>query len=179
MARMKEILIDVEVNRVIEASRRSFAESENEILRRLLIELPQQPGSPAIVAVTQIEVPNFGSRGRGRWQVKFGEEAVSATNLKDAYCNLLRLADQRDKQFLQTFSAYKARTRRYVARNGRDLYLSAPHLAQQHAIELVPGWFVDGNLSTEQVAKRARAAALAAALFYGTDVWIKDGGRTI
>lgn len=62
---------------------------------------------------------------------------------------------------------------------GVDLYLSSPHLAAKYAIELVPGWFVDGNLSEEQVGKRARAAALAIGLTYGTDVWIKDRGRTI
>ena len=37
MSRMKQISIDVEVNRVIEANRNAFSESENDILRRLLL----------------------------------------------------------------------------------------------------------------------------------------------
>lgn len=179
VARMKEIHIDVDVNRVIEANRTSFAEKENDILRRLLLEPRGGAQTGSIYAVTQPEVPNYGSRSRGHWQVKFGDELVVGANLKDAYCYLLHLAHQRDSGFLQQFSTYKARSRRYVARSGPELYLNSPHLARQHAIELVPGWFVDGNLSEEQVGKRARAAALAAGLFYGTDVWIKDQGRTI
>lgn len=179
MARMKEIVIDVDVNRVIEANRVSFAEKENDILRRLLLERPISVDGPSISAVTQLESPSFGSRQRGIWQVRLGDEVVAASNLKDAYCNLLRLGHERDALFLDRFSTYKAKTRRYVARRGVDLYLSSPHLAAKYAIELVPGWFVDGNLSEEQVGKRARAAALAIGLTYGTDVWIKDRGRTI
>ena len=182
MARMKEILIDVDVNRVIEANRISFAEKENDILFRLLVEPPTSKSTAsagAISLVTQLEVPTFGARRRDHWQVKFREEVVSGTNLKDAYCKLLRLAHLNDNQFLERFSAHKAKSRRYAARRGEALYLSSPHLAKQHAIELVPGWFVDGNLSETQVGKRARAAATTAGLAYGSDVWIRDGGRTI
>lgn len=179
MGRMKEIRIDVDVSRIIEANRNSFSESENDILKRILHERRPEANDSSISAVTQLDVPKFGTRSRGQWQVKFGEEIVSGANLKDAYCNLLRLAQQRDDRFLERFSTYKAKTRRYVARSGAGLYLSSPHLAKQHAIELFPGWFVDGNLSEEQVGKRARAAATAAGLAYGSDVWIKDRGRTI
>lgn len=179
MAKLKEILIDVDVNRVIEANRASFSEKENDILRRLLLDGNSRPLAPAIAAVTQLEVPNFGLRSRGQWQVKFGNEVVSGTNLKDAYFNLLRLAHQRDGGFLEHFSTYKAKSRRYVARRGEALYLNSPHLAKDHAVEIIPGWFVDGNLSEDQVGKRARAAATAAGFAYGDDVWIKDRGRTI
>lgn len=176
---LKQIGIDVDVNRVIEASRRSFDESENAILRRLLLGAPTPLVSSVIQSVTRLEVPQFGSRSRGHWQVKFDTEIVAGTSLKDAYCNMLLLAHHRDSQFLPRFSTYKARSRRYAARNSEGLYLSSPHLARKHAIELVPGWFVDGNLSEEQVGKRARAAAFASGLAYGTDVWIKESGRAI
>lgn len=175
MTRMKQIVIDVDVNRVIEANRSSFSEKENDILRRLLLERV----SPEIARVTQLDVPKFGSRNRGHWQVKFGEEVASANSLKDAYCKLILLAYERDPAFLDRFSTHKGRMRRYVARDPKALYPSSPHLAKDHAIMLVPGWYLDGNLSETQVSARIRAAAREAGFAYGHTVWIKNGGRTI
>lgn len=179
MPKMKQISIDVDVNRAIELNRVSLSERENDILRRMLIGGQSLAASPAISPVTELDPQRFGSRQRGMWQAKLGDEVVGATSLKDAYCNLLKLAHQKDPEFLERLSSYKGKSRRYVARIASDLYGKSPHLAKNHALQLVPGWFVDTNLSESQVAQRAKAAAYVSQLAYGQDVWIKERGRTI
>jgi negative regulator of replication initiation len=179
MAKMKQIQIDIDVSRVIEANRYSFSEKENDILRRLLLTTSKPTLASVMTNVTKLDAPQFGSRSRGHWQVKFGDAVVAANSLKDAYCNLLLLAHQSDDQFLERFSRLQGRARRYVARTGPNLYLKSPHLSKDHAAALTDGWFVDTNLSEEQVHIRARAAAREAGLPYGRDVWVKQGDRLI
>lgn len=175
MPRMKQIFIDVEVNRIIEASRNSFAESENEILRRMLLD-------PAISntqkAPTQKVVPRD-SRRRGEWAAILEGNEVGAANMKSAYCTLLRMLAERDPQFLPSFSTLKSRTRRFVAQDPKLLYRTSPHLSKDHAMELTAGWFVDTNLSEPQVAHRVRAASELAHLKYGSQVKITKSERTI
>ncbi len=180
---MKKIEVDVDVNRVIEGARRSFAETPNDILRRLLLEsAPAAEGlapEAPLVAVGELELPRFGERIMGHWQAKIGEAVVSATSLRDAYCRFIILAHQHDQEFLERFAKLKSRARRYVARNPNDLYLNSPHLAKNHAVEILPGTFIDSNLSESQIAQRARAAARELGLAYGKDAWIREETRTI
>jgi AraC-like DNA-binding protein len=180
MVELKRIGIDLDVNRVIEAHRRSFEESENDILRRLLLaDATEVDATNGLSLVTDLDVASFGMRNRGFWQVAWDSKVVGATSLKDAYCQLLVMANTAVPNLLDRLASERARSRRYVARQPGDLYLSSPHLAKDHAIEVVPGWFVDLNLSEAQVAKRARVAARLAGLAYGSAVWIRNSGRTI
>ena len=66
-----------------------------------------------------------------------------------------------------------------MALNPSELYDSAPHLAEDHARLLKDDWYFDTNLSTEQVAKRARVAARVAGLNYGRDVKLMENLRLI
>jgi negative regulator of replication initiation len=183
MAKMKQIMIDVEVNGIIEANRTSFSERENDILRRLLLKTQvvpakRKPQTP-MVAATEVQTAQFGSRTMGQWQVKFGEVVLPASSLKEAYCNLLLIAHRSDTHFLERYSKLQSKARRYVARSGPSLYLNSPHLAKDHAAPLADGWFVDTNLSEGQVHMRVRSATKEAGLVYGRDVWIKQGDRLI
>jgi hypothetical protein len=176
--RFKQIEIDVEVNRAIEQARLSFAESENEILRRLL--LKSRVAKTAIHARAPAPPsPQGPPRARGLWTVELSGARESAANLRDAYGLLLRRLAERFPDFLERFSHEKARSRRFVARNGLHLYGTAPHLAGKHAKPLVDGWFFDTNLSTVQVAQRVRIAARLCGLPYGKDVRILDDLREI
>lgn len=195
---MKQIAVDVDVNRVIEAARRSFAETPNDILRRILLgrseppAAPQAPVAPSdappsdasppdapLVAVTELDLPRFGQRAMGHWQARVADAVVGASSLREAYCRLLVLAHQHDPAFLGRFARLGSKARRFIARNPTDLYLKSPHLAKDHAVELVPGLFVDTNLSETQIAQRARAAARELGLHYGKDAWIREAMRTI
>jgi negative regulator of replication initiation len=175
--RLKQVGIDVDVNRVIENARRTLAESHNDILRRLLLgELRLRPSQSANPRRAATDEP---VRLRGLWSVEVKGERLPAANLKDAYRVLLLKLDSIAPRFLDQFSQERSRSRRFVALNPADLYDSAPHLAADHAKLLNDDWYFDTNLSTEQVAKRARVAARVAGLTYGRDVKVMENLRLI
>lgn len=178
MGRLKQIGIDVEVNGVIERSRRSFSESENDILRRLLLDRPTEIATKSIRTRASSEAQGP-SRRRGLWSVEFQGDRHSAPNLKGAYEKLLLLLSEAFPRFLEDFSQEQARSRRFVARNPAHLYLASPELADEFAKPLRDGWFFDTNLSAEQVAKRVRAAARVCGLLYGRDMKILNGLQQI
>jgi hypothetical protein len=177
MARMKQVGIDVDVNRAIEQSRVSFAESENDILRRLLLgEVRRTPASAVKTSHRNSEDP---VRARGLWSVELNGERFPAPNMKEAYRTLLLKLDEQSPQFIDRFAGERSRSRRFVARKPSDLYDSSPHLAGEYAQLLKDDWYFDTNLSTEQVATRARIAARVAGLTYGREIKLLENLRVI
>lgn len=179
-ASRRTIDIDLEVHRAIERGREALGESENEILRRLL--LPARGGRAGLRAETSSGKARRASgapRRRGLWSVEMAGRRMPAPNLKHAYRILLRELAVAHPHFLEAFAEEAGRARRFVARTPSALYGRSPHLAQKHAVPLVDGWYFDSNLSAEQVAKRARIAARLCGLHYGSDVRILDNLREI
>jgi negative regulator of replication initiation len=175
----RRVEIDVAVHRAIERGRHALGESENDILRRLLLGTGRRadggrgaPAGGAARAPGQV-------RSRGLWTVEIGGRRIAAANLKQAYRRLLLELDAAHPQFLEAFAVEKGRTRHFVARTPAALYGSAAHLAGRHAEPLASGWYFDTNLSAAQVAKRARIAARLCGLLYGQDVRILDNLREI
>jgi hypothetical protein len=168
MGKLKQIGIDVDVHRAIEGGRRTFSESENDILRRLLSIVQSQQAQPSFSSVS-IE------RSRGNWTVRIDGAASSAKNLKDAYCQFIAGLATRSPEFLIDFSQEKSRARKFVARRPDELYQNSPHLAADHAVEFLPGWYIDTNLSEEQVTRRIKVAARIAGLTYGPKTSILSG----
>ncbi len=177
MPRLKQIGIDIDINGVIERHRRTFSETENDILRRLLLlDSPKQaPRSP----MKDPQVAQAPVRQRGLWSVELHGERCPALNLKGAYRSLLLKLQNLDSAFLQRFSLEQSRSRRFVSRRPKELYLASPNLAEDHAELLIDGWYFDTNLSTEQVAKRIRVAARLCNLKYGRDVRILNNFQEI
>ena len=169
----RQIAIDLDVHRLIERQRRSFGESENEILRRLLV---SARGDASGALPTR--GPAAPLRSRGLWSVEIGGRRIPAANLKDAYRALLRALAAAHPHFLEAFADEKGRTRRYVGRTPAALYGRSAHLAR-HAEPLVEGWYFDSNLSAARAGKLARVAARLCGLFYGPDVRILDNMREI
>ncbi len=168
---LRMIGIDLAVHRALERRRRSFDESENDILRRLLLPAARRP-EPARGA-------QGGARARGLWTVEIGGERFPAANLKHAYRLLLCRLDAAHPRFLEAFAEQGGRGRRYVSATPAGLYPRSPHLARAHAQPLAAGWYFDSNVSSAQVAARARIAARLCGLFYGQDVRILDNLREI
>lgn len=195
MTRSRQIAIDVEVHRAIESARRAFSESENDILRRLLLSQTDNPppdrgatesgpktrGHWWNRASNAAPVPSRSTeqRSRGNFTVVVGPDRYAAANLKDAYRTLLLKLTERTPGFLEEFAQQSSRTRRFVARSAIDLYRNSPHLVADHAKPLIDDWFYDTNLSSEQVGARARTAARLCGLRYGSDVRILDNLREI
>ncbi len=177
MPRLKQVGIDVDVHRVIEQARQSFSESENDILRRMLLgEKVERSKPPVQKAAARCDES---VRSRGLWASEVKGERTPAANMKDAYRTLLLKLDELEPGFLDLFAKESSRSRRFVARKPADLYQSSPHLADKYAQLLKSGWFFDTNLSTEQVATRARIAARVAGLLYGRDVRLLENLREI
>jgi negative regulator of replication initiation len=179
-AARRMIEIDVDVHRVIERGRQAFGESENDILRRLLLPARSRRAGP------QSEAPPGAPRGasgaprsRGLWSVEMAGRRIPAANLKHAYRILLRELAVAHPHFLEAFAGETGRARRFVARTPAALYGRSPHLARKHAVPLADGWYFDSNLSAQQVASRARIAARLCGLHYGSDVRIFDNFREI
>ena len=175
MSQMKTIEIDLDVNAAVEKERLSFEETANDILRRLLLSVHDGGRPPDKSAVDLEAAEEPGERVTGRWTVELSGKRVSASNLKSAYRTLLLLLQERHPNFLQAFSEERARARRFVARAPRDLYFNSPDLAKHHAKPLTAEWYFDTNLSTDQVARRARVAARLCGLKYGREVRILNG----
>lgn len=177
MARLKQVDIDVDVNRMVEQHRRSFAESINDILSRILPLVPVS--APPVPLKGGTPSPAPGTRTRGQWTVEIEGRRIAAGNLKAAYRTLLLALSERSPDFLARFAEEKGRSRRFVARTPGGLYGASPHLAKDHAEPLADGWYFDTNLSTAQVSARARVAARLCGLRYGADVRILENLREI
>lgn len=176
MAKFKQIGIDVEVSRAIEANRLSFSETENDILRRMMTGArPQRLPSPKFNPPILLQ----GKRNRGAWSVVVNGEKSAAASLTSAYQTMLLSLAGQDSGFLEKFSARRARTRLFVARRPEALYGNSPHLAIDFAKPLTDGWYFDTNLSLQQIAQRARAAAEVSGLRYGVDLYIAKEGEAI
>jgi hypothetical protein len=175
---VSQVEIDMEVQRLIERHRRSFAESENDILRRVLPLVPPSP-PPSGWLATIASPPPRGTRRRGQWTLEVQGERIPVANLKAAYRALLEILDARYPDFLAAFAEEKGRRRLFVARTPAQLYPASPHLAERHAAALASGWYFDTNVSTTQVARRARVAARICGLRYGAQVRILENLREI
>jgi hypothetical protein len=187
---MRQIAIDLEVHRRIEAERCSFEESENAILRRLLNiedgqaardskprELDTTPrGAPPI----EMAIP-IGSRTTGNWSVEWNGQRFMARNLREAYLTGLARLAEHDETLFGKLSTEGSGRRRYVAGRPLDLYPNSPHLAkpERNNTHRLGEWYVDLNLSRDQAAKRIRRAAALAGIRYGQEIAIRDGLRSL
>jgi len=179
LAKLRQVGIDVEVYRMVEQHRRSFAESSNDILRRILPLVPLSGAAPVQVGRDGEPAPQPGTRSRGQWTVEIEGRRTPVANLKAAYRLLLLALSKRHPDFLPRFAEEKGRSRRFVARTPGGLYAASPHLAKKHAEPLVDGWYFDTNLSADQAAQRSRIAARLCGLRYGADVRILENLREI
>lgn len=170
MPKFKQIGIDIDVHRALEAQRQSFGETENDILRRML--LPVQKGEPR--TANSVLRKMVERRSRGSWRIHYRGTADEAQNMKEAYREALLLLDRDYPSFLRDFSQLSSRSRRFVSRKPEELYSNAKHLAKDHAHRLKDGWFFDTNLSREQVEVRLRAASDLVGLSYGVDLDVSE-----
>jgi hypothetical protein len=183
---MRPIEIDLEIHRLIETGRRSFAESENAILRRLLgideggarqsTQRAESGGGQGTEHMIETAIP-IGSRTTGNWSVLWNGQRFLARNLREAYLTGLARLAEHDTTLLERLSKEGSSRRRYVARRPEGLYPNSPHLAEpgKHNSHPLGDWHIDLNLSRDQAAKRIRRAAALAGVRYGTTIAIKEG----
>lgn len=167
---MTEIWVDMDVHKAIEAHRVSFKQTKNDILRDVLglkgsdlttTPPPTQPLSEGRVTRT---------RAIGNYSFQLDGSRHIEPKLIDAYLLLVRLLAKRDVEFLPALAKVTTRNRRVISREKTGLYLKSPHLAEHHAHKLMDGWWIDGNLSQEQVETRIKLACDVARVKFGTDL---------
>ncbi len=158
--------------KAIEAQRLSFAESHDAIIRRALAE---RAGKRARVAGRTALATRGAPRRRGNLKVVvFGREQ-SVLNLRNAYLVILTALVRHKASLFQQLAVEGSARRRWIAPTAEALFVSAPHLATEHAHEIAPNWFVDTNVSRAQIIARLTVAARLAGYRFGEDVRIVEG----
>jgi hypothetical protein len=180
---VRRIEIDLELHRLIEGARRSFEESECEILKRELsgsVEPDADPPERAAPSTVESAIP-IGSRTTGQWSVDAHGGRFLARNLREAYLTAIAKVSEKRPDVLDQLADEGDGRRRIVARRPADLYPRSPHLAERHRNNWhqLGEWYVDLNLSREQASKRIRRACALAGLRYGKDLTIYDALRAL
>ena len=106
--------------------------------------------------------------------VLHGKEFSYAT-AKEAMVFILSELAKTDSNFLHRcsqHSAFRGRTRRYIAQRAADLYPDKPELINEHEV-LPGGWFVGTNLSNRSKMKIIQEAAKVAGIRFGRDLKVQ------
>ena len=162
----KKIEIDLEVSAEIESRRKSFDQSENDILREVLgihVSATRQPGTTVIPSRDPASPPR---RTGGHAFVLRGER-TEAPSLKEMYVACLLELAKLEEGFLDRLARMRTKSRRIIAKDPEDLYLRSPTLAEQFAVRLIGPWWVDVNLSRSQVELRLKQACAILDLSFG------------
>ena len=103
-----------------------------------------KPFTPTTTVISPRTAENFTFTFKGN--------IFSARSARDVMTQLFQLLFQEDSGFLDRFASRKhGKKRRYLARDKVDLYPGRPDLAEQHSIEVVPGWWLGTNYSRRNI----------------------------
>jgi hypothetical protein len=95
---------------------------------------------------------NIHNRTVDNFTLVFKEKEFSARSAREVMTNLFQLLSQEDSDFLDRFASRKhGKKRRYLARAKLDLYPGRADLAEQHSVEVVPGWWLGTNYSRRNI----------------------------
>lgn len=166
---MTELKIDMDVYKAIEAARESFDESQNDILRKMLLSGVGAVPSPVNAQQAGATIVRA-ERTTGDYGFLLKGQSFSFTSLKSAYRNCLLEFAAQDPAFLSNLSKEETSARRIVATDPKELYKKTPHLADEFAEVLTEGWWYDTNLSQQQVESRLQTACKVADLKFGVDL---------
>ena len=169
---MRTIEVDFDIHQLIELERRSFEETPNDVLRRLL-RLSERKGAD----------PSGGSEVPIKRPPRPGELTLLGKLFRhhsgrEAMTIVLRELAKMDPTFLDRCHDNPrnlGRKRRHIARSLSELYPDRPDLRDQHG-RLPGGWFVGTNISNDQKTNVIRMAAECANLKVGTDIVIPAFG---
>ena len=160
MAKLRSILVDIDVHKAIEGRRSTFDQTDNDILREVFgLTAPTKP--PAERGTR--------SSGDGRFKVTVEGRAITEGSMKQAYKRAIVALAKERPNFLQRLSELETPGRRLVAKTPAQLYKTTPSLVT-FAEPLERGWWIDTNLSRQQAISRLMMACRVANLNYGTDV---------
>jgi len=172
MTGLTNISLSLATYKAIEAQRLSFGESHDAIIRRALAE---RSGRHARAAGHAAALGRGAPRRRGRVRVALFGHDQDVLNLRDAYLVILTTLIRHKAPLLTLLATHGSARRRWVARSAEALFVTAPHLAAEHAHQIAPDWFVDTNVSRAQIISRLTVAAGLAGCRFGKDVVLLEG----
>ncbi len=171
MSNLAQITVSLSTWKALESARLSFDEDHDAIIRRALV-LRSTKKKHAFAKTAQPYSPQ--TRKRGDISVFVSDRVTNVPNLKMAYVTILiQLVKKRPSLFQSLLQEGNDR-RRWIALKPEALFPLSPHLARQHAYQIAPNWFVDTNLSRQQIEARLEKAARLAGLCWGETVRIAD-----
>ncbi len=169
MSGMAQISVSLATWKALEAQRLSFDEDHDSIIRRALTVRSAQkkqisqalarPASPA-------------QRKRGDLSVSVEGYVDAVANFKDAYITILTKLVKKRPSLFQSLLKEGNDRRRWIAMTPEALFPLSPHLARQFAHKFTRDWYVDTNLSKQQIETRLFRACELAGYVYGQDVHI-------
>lgn len=168
MSGLQPVTISLATYKAIEAQRLSFGESHDAIIRRALSERT----SRRRMAGERAAPPIGRTRRRGDAKVRLFGQLQPVLNLKDAYLVSLTALVRHRASLFQLLAAEGTARRRWVAASADALFSTSPHLADQHAHQIAPNWFIDTNVSRAQIMARLEVACRLAGCRFGDDVAI-------
>lgn len=82
----------------------------------------------------------------------FKGKDFSAGSAREVMTKVFQLLSEEDSGFLERFASRKhGKKRRYLAKDKRELYPGRLDLAEQHSVEVVPGWWLGTNYSRRNI----------------------------
>jgi hypothetical protein len=172
MSGMAQIEVSLATFKAIEAARLSFGESHDEIVRRVLAS--PKSNTRALVNEAVRNRPPL-TRRRGHVSVDLFGRIVPVANLKGAYIAILSALIRHKPSLFEHMESEGRTRRRWIARAAEGLYGDSPHLARDHAHQILPGWYLDTNLSRVQIDQRLAVACKVAGYRFGDDMRIIEG----
>lgn len=168
---MRSVELSLNTYKAIEAHRLSFEESHDEIIRRVCIKASSLQAAQQRAALRSGAT---GQRRRGNLSLDMLGERQPQANLKSAYLAALRGLLRYKHNLFELLSLEGTSRRKWVAKSPEALFQRSPHLAARHAEKILPNWFVDTNLSKDQILRRIKRAAALAGVRYGHEIKLLD-----
>ena len=169
----KNVEVDTETNSLIEANRKDFSETQNDIIKRCLKSIARGSSAMEFAEHARVIGTTTGSKLARSSQLftyyLFGARNVEPS-MRAAYISCLRSLQAKDSNFYLKLSQEETRARRIVSETPEKLYKNSPELADQFAERIDGSWYVDVNLSEPQVVQRLKIACKVAGIEFGRDL---------
>lgn len=118
---------------------------------------PPKPGKPPVLPPTlgpYVGTEPTRTRTVEHFSFLFRGKKYEAGSAREVMTKVFQLLGGEDSGFLERFAARRhGKKRRYLSRDRKELYPGRPDLAEQHSVEIAPGWWMGTNYSRRDIQK--------------------------
>ena len=92
------------------------------------------------------------SNQKNKFYFIYRGKEIKAKSAREIMIKIFEILHNEDSSFLERFISRKhGKKRRYLSRDKYELYPGRPDLADEHSIEIVPGWWLGTNYSRRDI----------------------------